>query len=217
MKTNLMLQKDVQDELRWEPMLNAAEIGVTAKDGIVTLSGTVDTYSKKLAAERAAKRVIGVKAVAMEIEVKLGISNVRNDAEIAKAALDALKWSTTVPDDRIKLKVENGWLYLEGELDWQFQKDAARTCVEDLFGVRGVSNNITLKPRVNVNVIKENIKKALERNADVEAGKIKIETFNNRVTLKGTVHTWAERDEAEKAAWSAPGVIAVEDELSVIF
>lgn len=215
MKTNLALQKDVQDEIRWEPMLNAAEIGVIAKDGVITLTGTVDSYSKKLAAERAVKRVTGVKAVAEDIEVKLGTSNVRNDSEIAQAALNALKWNTIIPDEHLRLKVENGWVYLEGQLDWQFQKDAARTCVQDLTGVKGISNNITVKPRVNVAIVKENIKKALERNAAIEADGIRVETFNNKVILKGTVHTWKEREEAETAAWSAPGVISVEDELLV--
>lgn len=215
MKTNLELQKDVQDELRWEPMLNAAEIGVIAKDGVITLTGTVDSYSKKLAAERAVKRVMGVKAVAEDIEVKLPNVNIRNDSEIAHAALNALKWSTIIPEDRIKIKVENGWIYLEGQLDWQFQKDAARTSVQDLVGVKGVSNNISLKPRVNVNVVKDNIKKALHRRASIEADKIMVETFNNKVILKGTVSTWTEREEAETAAWSAPGVVSVEDELVV--
>ena len=215
MKTNLELQKDVQDELRWEPMLNAAEIGVAAKDGVITLSGTVDSYYKKQAAENAAKRVAGVKAVALDIEVKLPSSNFRNDTDIAKAAVDALKWNTIVPDDKIKLRVENGWVYIEGELDWQFQKSAARKCVEDLTGVRGVSNLITLKPKVSSSSIKENIKKAFQRNANVEADNIRIDTFDNKVVLKGTVHSWFERNEAEKAAWSAPGVLTVEDQLTV--
>jgi osmotically-inducible protein OsmY len=216
MKTNVELQKDVMEELRWEPMLNAAEIGVAAKNGVITLTGTVDSYSKKLSAERAAKRVAGVKAVAEDIMVKLPGSNQRTDAEIAQAALSALRWNTSVPDRKIKLKVEDGWIFLEGEVDWQFEKDAARLAVTDLLGVRGVTNSIELKPEISIPLIKDNIKKALERNAALEAGNIKVETFDHKVVLKGTVHTWTERNEAEKAAWSAPGVISVEDELLVV-
>ena len=215
MKSNLELQKDVQAELNWEPILNAAEIGVTAKDGVVTLTGVVDSYSKKLAAERAAKRVLGVRAVAEDIEVRILPGSKRTDTDIAQAALGALKWSTSVPDQKITLEVENGWVYLEGEVEWQYQKDAAKNCVEDLLGVVGVTNSITLKPRVDARVVKQNIKSAFARNAAVEAEKINVDTFNNRVILKGTVHTWAERTEAERAAWSAPGVVAVEDELLV--
>lgn len=217
MKTNLELQKDVQEELKWEPMLRDAEIGASAKDGIVTLTGIVDSYAKKLAAEKAAKTVMGVKAVAQEIEVKLLPVGKRSDTDIAQAALNALKWHTSVPDEKIKLKVEDGWAKVEGEVDWQFQKDAITKALENLIGVKGVTNFVTIKPRIDAKVVKDNISNAFYRNAAIDSANIKVETTGNKVILKGTVHSWFERKAAEKAAWSAPGVINVEDDLLVTY
>ncbi len=215
MKTDLELQKDVQDELKWEPKLYGTEIGVTAKSGIITLTGIVDSYSKKVAAEKATERIAGVKIVAQEIEVRLSTAGKRTDTEIAKAILDAFKWNESIPDDRIKVKVENSWVYLEGEVEWQFQKDIIKNAVEFLQGVKGVSNYISIKPKLNSKIIKENTRKALYRNAAIEAENIVLETIENKVILKGRVHSWYEKNEIEKAAWSAPGVVNVEDDLIV--
>ncbi len=214
MKTNNELQQDVLDELNWNPMLNASEIGVIVKDGVVTLTGKVDTYLKKIVAERTAKKVAGVKAVAMDIEIKL--PNTRpDDTDIARAAINALKWHSSITEDKIKIEVDNGWVTLEGELNWPFQKDTAENCIEKLTGVRGISNLITIKPKADVKLIKDNIIKAFQRNAALEASKITVETEGDKVILKGTVHSWSEKNEAEKAAWNAPGVAHVEDNLLI--
>jgi osmotically-inducible protein OsmY len=214
MGTNLELQEDVLEELRWNPMLDAAEIGVIAKDGVITLTGKVNTYLKKLEAEKASKKVSGVKAVVMDIEVSLGDGK-QDDSEIAVAALNALKWHSSVPNDKVKLKIDNGWITLEGQVDWQYQKDSARNCVENLFGVRGVTNLIMINQNLKVKVVKDNITKAFHRNAALDAARIAIDTVGNKVILKGKVHSWFERNEAENAAWNAPGVSSVEDDLVV--
>lgn len=214
MKTNNELQQDVLDELNWNPMLNASEIGVIVKDGVVTLTGKVDTYLKKIVAERTAKKVAGVKAVAMDIEIKL--PNTRpDDTDIARAAINALKWHSSIPEDKIKIEVDNGWVTLEGQLSWPFQKDTVENCIENLAGVRGISNLITIKPKTDVKLIKDNIVKAFQRNAALEASKITVETEGDKVILKGTVHSWSEKNEAEKAAWNAPGVAHVVDDLLI--
>lgn len=215
MKTDQQLQQNVMDELKWDPLLNASEIGVSVKNGVVTLSGYVNSYSKKIAAENAAKRVKGVQAVAEDIEVRLGIDGQRNDTEIARAALDAFKWNTNVPDERIKLKVENGWVTLEGNLDWQFQKNAAENAVRDIAGVKGVSDLITITPKVSVTAVENKIKSALQRSAAVEANNIAVQAQGSKVILKGRVRSWAERREVERAAWSSPGVAEVEDDLLI--
>jgi osmotically-inducible protein OsmY len=215
MKSDQQIQTDVMDELKWDPILDSAEIGVAVKNGVVTLSGQVSSYAKKIAAENAVKRVRDVKGLAEEISVKLPIDGRRTDAEIAAAALNALKWNSNVPDDKITLKVENGWLTLEGQLDWQFQKDAAALAVDGIIGVKGVSCLITIKPKIEIPVVRDNIKKALERSADIEADRIIIETQGNKVTLRGKARSWSERNEVERAAWCAPGVMAVEDELVI--
>lgn len=215
MKNDQQLQQDVMDELKWDPSLTASEIGVSVKSGVVTLSGYVNSYSKKYAAEKAAKRVKGVKAVAEDIEVRLGLNGQRNDTQIAETAVKALTWNSDVPDERIKLKVENGWITMEGAVDWQFQKDAAMTAVRYLTGVKGVVNLITLTPKVNTAVVANKIKDALERSALVEANSIAVETKGSKVILKGKVRSWSERSEVERAVWSSPGVVEVEDDLLV--
>jgi len=217
MKTDLEIQKDVMDELKWEPMLNATEIGVAVKDGVVTLTGTVSNYSKKFAAEDATWRVKGVKAVAEELEVKLGDGDLLTDSEVAANVINTLRWNTVIPDEQIKVKVSKGWVYLSGEVDWNFQKDAVMNAIRGLKGVRGVSNEITIKPRVQPADIKGNIRKALERKADLEANNIKVETIGNRVVLKGSARSWNERKAIAHAAWSTPGVALVDDEIVISY
>jgi len=215
MKNDQQLQQDVMDELKWDPILTASEIGVSVKNGVVTLSGYVNSYSKKIAAENAAKRVKGVSAIAEDINVRLGLDDERTDTEIAEAALDALKWNVNVPDNKIKIKVENGWVMLEGDADWQYQKDAAANAVRDIAGVKGISNLIMLSPKADVSVVEKNIRRALQRSADIEANNIDIRTVGNKVIIKGKARSWAERREIERAAWSSPGVTEIEDDLLI--
>ncbi|HWV66419.1 BON domain-containing protein [Chitinophaga sp.] len=215
MKTDVQIREDVLDELMWEPMLKPAEIGVAVTDGIVTLSGYVNDYSKKLAAEKAVKRVKGVKAVAEDIQVRLPFEMQKDDEEIAGKVVNALKWNTNIPDEKISVKVDNGWVTLDGELEWQFQRDAALTAVRDLVGINGVINLLKLKPVLSTSIIKSNIRKALERNADLEADKITIDTSDSTVTINGKVHSWSEKSEAERAIWATPGVAKVINHLEI--
>jgi osmotically-inducible protein OsmY len=215
MKTDERIKQDVLDELTWQPSIDETQIGVIVKDGIVTLTGTVDTYAKKIAAEKAAKGVYGVKAVAEDIEVRYSTSKGKTDTDIAKAAVDALKWNSSVPADSIKMKVEDAWIYLTGEVKWSYQKNAAKRAVENLLGVKGVINNISLKQTVKPFEIKNRITKAFERSAELEAKNIKVEVDGHTVKLSGTVHSLAEKEEARKAAFFAPGVTKVENNLRV--
>lgn len=215
MKTDAQLQADVLDELQWDPRFNAAEIGVSVKNGIVTLSGHVNSFTEKLAVEEATRRVKDVKGMVEEISVNLPLDGKRTDQDIAQAAVSALRWNNAVPDRDIRIRVEDGWLTLEGRVDWQFQKDAARNAVKDIIGLHGVINQVTIKPTVSAPVVKDAIKKALERSADVEAGKVNVETSGSKVTIRGKARTWAERSEIERAAWSAPGVMEVEDDVVI--
>jgi osmotically-inducible protein OsmY len=216
MKTDSQVQSDVQTELKWQPSLSAAQIGVAAKDGVVTLSGQVDHYTDKTAAEHAAKNVYGVKAVANEIVVELPGSGKRTDADIAAAAVSALKWDFQVPENHVKVVVKDGWVTLEGTVDWQYQKDAAQRCVRYLTGVLVVTNSIGIKPRATSAGVKGKIEDAFRRHADLDARRIGVETTNGTVTLTGTVSTWSERYEAETAAWASPGVTCVDDQLVVV-
>jgi osmotically-inducible protein OsmY len=215
MKTNAQLQRDVMDELQFEPSVNAANIGVTAKDGIVTLAGKVSNYAEKYAASEAAERVTGVKAVTDETKVELPLAHQRDDQDIAQAVLNALKWHVWVPQDAIKVKVEQGWVTLEGTVDFKFEQTAARNAVQDLTGVMGVSNLISLKSVVAPSDLKVRIENALTRAAELDGERIKVEVDGNKVILRGKVSSWAERDEAERAAWSAPGVWDVDDKLEI--
>ena len=215
MKNNAELQKDVQDAIKWEPLLNAAEIGVTVKDGIVTLTGTVDSYTKKTEAEDAAKNVAGVKAVVEKIDIKLAHWGKTTDAEIATEVLRAFKWNWQVPNDKVKVKVEDGWVTLEGELHWNYQREAARNAIQNLLGVKGVSNNINIKSETHDAIEKMDIESALRRNWSINDDNIDVEVSGTIVTLTGTVKSWYQRNEAEKIAWAAPGVWTVKNDLLV--
>jgi osmotically-inducible protein OsmY len=215
MTTDSELKQDVIDELMWEPDINATEIGVAVKDGIVTLSGYVDTYHEKLAAERAAQGVSGVKAVVQETKVRLPGSLQRSDEDIAKAAANALAWTASVPHDRIKVKVQNGWITLSGQVDWRYQRDAAEDAVCNLMGVVGVSNQITVKPSPKPTEIKTKIESAFQRNALLDARRIDVHVRGDRVILEGSVRSYAEKKEAEQVACSAPGICEVENRIAV--
>lgn len=217
MKTDFEIKEDVLDELAWQPNIDETQIGVIVEQGVVTLSGIVNSYTKKLAAEKAVKRVLGVKAVALDIEVKYGNDFKKTDKEIAKAIVEAFEWSSEVPADNIEVKVENGWVYLRGELQSNYQKNAAKNAVENLLGVIGVTNLITIKNNIDPSEIKDRIKKAFQRMATLEADGITLETHGNTVTLRGKVHSIKEKEDAETAAYFAPGVHEVKNKLEVVY
>lgn len=212
---DLNLRQDILDELEFEPRVHAANIGVAVEKGVVTLTGHVTSYAEKLAAETAALRVKGVRAIAQEIEVRYPSDKKSSDDEIAARALNIIAWDATVPDGEIQVKVQNGWITLSGEVDWNYQKTAAEDAVRKLSGVVGVTNFVTVKPRVAAYNVKERIENALKRNAEVEADQIQVHVSGSKVTLNGKVHTWYERSVAERAAWAEAGVTMVDDRLTV--
>jgi osmotically-inducible protein OsmY len=211
--TDEEIQENVMDELKWDAKLQPNEIGVTVKDGIVTLTGWVDSFLKKWSAEDVTLKVSGVKAVANDLEVKL--ASERTDADIAAAALRALEWDAFVPSDKVQVTVSKGWVTLKGEVEWQYQKQDAERVVRRLLGVKGVSNLITVKPRANPSELKKKIESALVRNAEVDANRLTVDVQGSKAILKGTVRAWAEKEEAERVAWSAPGITSVENRIAV--
>ena len=215
MKTDSQIQKDVMAQLKWEPFLNASEIGVAVKNGIVTLSGQVDSYLKKIAAEDAAKKIAGVKAIAEDIQIGVSPSYRKTDTEIAEAVVNALKWHTAVQEDKIKIKVENGVVRLDGEVEWEYQRSNAKSAVANLAGVNGVINLIVVKPKIVSSAIEKRINEAFHRAATIDSSKITAEVVGSKVTLQGKVRSYSEKEDAESAAWNAPGVMTVKNDLVI--
>lgn len=215
MKSDAALQRDVMNELLWEPSVDAENIGVSAKDGVVTLTGSVDSFAQKWAAERATKRVAGVTAFVEKIEVRLPSYNQRTDADIAQAAAGALEWNVDVPHERIQVMVQDGWVTLSGEVEWLYQKDAAFGAVRKLAGVRAVTSQVVVRPSAKPSEVKAKIQEAFQRNARLDAQKIKVDNDDGKVVLSGTVRSWVEREEAERAACAGQGVCEVENRLTV--
>lgn len=210
------LRQDIIDELDFEPSIDAADIGVAVENGIVTLTGHVPTYAQKVTVEDVVRRVKGVKGIAQEIEVRPFGSNRTADDEIAKRAVNTINWNTSVPDGAVQVKVQKGWVTLTGTVDWQYQKTAASEAIHDLAGVTGVTNQIVIKPRASAFDVKKRIEDALKRNAALEAQAIRVNVLDGgKISLEGKVHAWSERSAAERAAWSAPGVTAVEDRITI--
>jgi osmotically-inducible protein OsmY len=216
MKSDRDIERDVREELQWDPDLDATDIAVSVRDGVVTLTGFVKSYTDKYEAEAAAKRVAGVSAVANDVEVRMPSVDERPDPEIARDAVSAIKSQLPISSERIKVVVKNGWVTLEGQVEWQYQKNTAENAVRRIKGVKGVSNLIVLKPSAEPTEIKSKIMEAFKRNAELDANRIQVEANGSEVILKGTVRSWVEREEAERVAWSAPGVTRVEDRIVVV-
>jgi osmotically-inducible protein OsmY len=215
MHSDQEIERDVKDELLWNPDLDASDIAVSVKKGVVTLAGFVKSYSDKYEAEAAAKRVAGVSAVANDLEVRLPAIDQRPDPDIARDAVDAIKNQLPISSQNIKVVVKSGWVTLEGAVEWQYQRNTAETAVRRIRGVRGVTNSIVVKPHVEPTEIKRKIQEAFRRSAEIDANRVQVETHGSEVILKGSVRSWIEREEAERAAWAAPGVTKVDDRLIV--
>jgi osmotically-inducible protein OsmY len=215
MKNNEELQRDVQNAIKWEPLLNAAEIGVAVKDGVVTLTGSVDSYAKKMEAEKAAMNVAGVKAVAEELKVKLGSWGKKTDTEIATSAVNALKWNWQVPSDKVKVKVQDGWLTLTGEVQWNYEREAAHDAVRTLPGVVGVTNTTTIQVNDHNKVEQERVEDAIARHWSISDQDIEVEVSGSTVTLTGTVGSLYQKRKAGNVAWNTPGIFNVNNDLLV--
>jgi osmotically-inducible protein OsmY len=209
------LRRKVIAELDWEPSVDASQIGVAVKDGIVTLTGSVLSYPERKNAEKAASRIAGVKAVAGDLEIKLFGTAARSDFDIAQSALSSLRFNASVPSDRIQVLVEMGWVTLDGEVEWQYQKTAAENALKYLLGVKGITNRIAIKPKLNPADVKAKIESAFARLAQLDANQIKVEAVDSKVILRGTVRSWDEKEQAETAAWSAPGVSKVQNDVVI--
>jgi len=215
MKNNQELQIEVQNAIKWEPLLNAAEINVTAKDGVVSLTGVVDSYAKKIEAENAAKKVSGVKAIVEKIEVNFPNFNSKGNVEIANDILTSLKSNWFIPSDKITVKVEDGWVTLEGELSWNFQREAAINVVNYLAGVKGVFDNIKIKSEIQNAIEQKDVENAIARSSSIDENDIQVNVSGTTVTLSGTVEFWYQKEEAERLAWNTPGIWHVENEIVV--
>lgn len=215
MKTDSDIKKDVMAELEWDPEINSANVGIAVKDGVITVSGHLDTYSEKFSIERALRRVDGVRAIAMEVDVVLSPEHRRSDSEIASAAAQALQWQARLPEGRMRVSVEHGWVHLSGEVDWEFQRRAAEKAVRPLMGVVGVSNEVTLASKALPADLSQRITQALQRQALREAKRVEVAVDGTKVTLRGQVHSWQERDAVQGAVWAAPGVRTVINELHI--
>jgi osmotically-inducible protein OsmY len=215
MKKNEDLQRDVQEAIKWEPLLHAAEIGVIAQDGIVTLTGVVDSFAKKTEAEHAAKTVKGVKAIVEKIEVDYGNLGKKKDVELAQEVIESFKWDWAIPSDKIKVTVEKGWVTLEGEVNWNYQREAAKKALNGVSGAKGVTNSIQIKAERQDAVEKKAIENALARNSVLDAHLIKVKVAGNHVTLNGEVHSLYQKEEAGRIAWNAPGVWVLDNELVI--
>ena len=215
MKTDVELKKDVEAELAWDPAVRATAIGVAVKDGVVTLTGHIETYVEKYAAAKAVRRVTGVKAIALELDVRLSPEHRRSDTDIAAAAEQALRWNTSVPPDKVRITVDKGWITLQGELEWDYQRRSVDRAIRPLMGVVGVSNDIAIKPKVTSGDLQKRITEALKRQAEREVDRMDIKVDGSTVTLRGKVNSWHERDAAAGTVWSAPGVRAVINDLAI--
>jgi osmotically-inducible protein OsmY len=214
-KTDALIQADVISELKWDPSVDTRKIGVSVRDGIVTLNGNVNSFVEKLSAERVAGRVAGVRAIAQEIKVVLPQSYEHDDSDIAEAVVNALEWNVMVPHDRVKVTVQDGMVILTGEVDWAYQRDAAYEATCCLVGVKGITNQITVKPSASSEGIKTKIESALNRHSSLDARSLTVEAVGSKIILSGSVHSWIEKQEAESAAWAAPGVSNVENKITV--
>ncbi|WP_127127416.1 BON domain-containing protein [Pseudoflavitalea rhizosphaerae] len=215
MKTDVQIQQDVIDQLKWEPALNAAEIGVSVKNGVVTLSGIVDTFYKKIMAEQAANKVLGVRAVAEDLQVGVSPAFHRTDAEIADFVVKALKWNTAVPEEKIKVKVEDGVVTLNGEVDWEYQRSMAKTALESIAGIKKINNYVSVNPKSSPSDVKRKILAAFHRSANLDAENISVQVIGTKVILTGKVRSFAERSDAGAAAWAAPGISQVDNQLQM--
>jgi len=214
--TDMKLKQTILDALEFDPSIDAASIGVSVDNGVVTLSGHVPTYFEKMKAEDIAIAIRGVKAIVQEIEVRPAGTHLTADDEIARRVLDVLRWSTTLPADAVKVKVQGGWLTLTGAVEWNFQREAAARAVRDMSGVKGVTNNIIITPKATPADLRDRIERALKRQAELDMNNIRVEVVDGAVTLEGKVHSLAERRVAEQAVWAAPGIREVRDRLSVV-